>query len=131
MLWEISNFSFQSCTSLLNNAFRDRAPKDPPAPRRSKRGDQAIAGTDDNPDEDSDKPYGLIDWQYEETAQIIQSSDASDEQQCTRKRAARNVGGWISPNFSEMIDRSWLMIDSPMNTVDPSKYVPQVGDSVL
>jgi hypothetical protein len=48
-----------------------------------------------------------------------------------RKRVARNVGGWISPDFSEKIDRSWLQEIKAPKSFDLSKYVPQVGDIVL
>jgi hypothetical protein len=48
-----------------------------------------------------------------------------------RKRVARNVGGWISPDFSEKIDRSWLQQHNAPKSFELSKYVPQVGDIVL
>jgi hypothetical protein len=48
-----------------------------------------------------------------------------------RKRVARNVGGWISPDFSEKIDRSWLQELKAQKSFELSKYVPQVGDIVL
>jgi len=48
-----------------------------------------------------------------------------------RTRVVRNVGGWVSPEFSAEIDRSWLAADTPPDHFDLSKYVPQVGDTVL
>jgi hypothetical protein len=48
-----------------------------------------------------------------------------------RKRSARNVGGWVSPNFSSEIDRRWLQRDKADDEFDMFAYVPQVGDTVL
>jgi hypothetical protein len=48
-----------------------------------------------------------------------------------QRKKVKNVGGWISPEFSEEIDRSWLSGDAPTKQFDVSKYVPQVGDTVL
>lgn len=48
-----------------------------------------------------------------------------------RRKIARNVGGWVSPDFAGEIDRSWLEKDSPAVDFNLSTYVPQVGDIVL
>lgn len=48
-----------------------------------------------------------------------------------QRKRGRNVGGWISPEFSEVIDRSWLSGDAPTKEFELSNYVPQVGDTVL
>ena len=51
------------------------------------------------------------------------------------KRQAKNVGGWISPDFSKDIDRSWLEGHVPpynnKQAFHLSTYVPQIGDIVL
>lgn len=48
-----------------------------------------------------------------------------------RIRLVRNVGGWISPDFSKDVDRSWLECNKPMQPFDVRYFVPQVGDTVL
>ena len=51
------------------------------------------------------------------------------------KRLAKNVGGWISPDFVTDIDRSWLEGHVPpynnKQAFNLSTYVPQIGDIVL
>ena len=51
------------------------------------------------------------------------------------KRQAKNVGGWISPDFAKDIDRSWLEGHVPpynnKETFNLSTYVPQIGDIIL
>lgn len=48
-----------------------------------------------------------------------------------KRKKGRNVGGWVSPVFSEEIDRSWLASDKFTLNFELSKYVPQIGDTVL
>ena len=51
------------------------------------------------------------------------------------KRQAKNVGGWISPDFAKDIDRSWMEGCVPpynnKQAFNLSTYVPQIGDIVL
>jgi hypothetical protein len=135
--------------SLLNAALLGCAPKDPPPPRRSKRSvvdeDQNEPPTPKNKQEASSRikrkskslisdddtrvvtvePILELPTQYDGTTNE-QPPDAKQ-----RKRLARNVGGWISPEFSKEIERSWLERDTPAEKFDLSTYVPQVGDTVL
>jgi hypothetical protein len=50
-----------------------------------------------------------------------------------KRNVAKNVGGWISPQFSQEIDRRWLERNTPETTTTfrLETYVPQVGDTVL
>jgi hypothetical protein len=57
--------------------------------------------------------------------------EQQDEASKPRKRMSRNVGGWISPNFAQVINRSWLEKDAPSDKFDLKAYFPQVGDTVL
>lgn len=143
----------QTATSLLNAVLLERAPKDPPPPRRSKR---ASLPEDEAPpaatpkkkgrkkkateasDENTTWPDGNeLPAASPESAEAdgAESSAPNKEQQdqgaVKRRRIARNVGGWISPNFAEVLDRSWLEKDLPEEKFDPSYFVPQVGDTVL
>jgi hypothetical protein len=76
-------------------------------------------------------------------------TDASIKPKKQKKpRDARNIGGWISPRFSQELDRSWLSRTTqlrPVTVVPPGtvakgsnttsfdlkRWVPQVGDIVL
>ena len=136
----------QKAVNLLNSLLLERAPKDPAPPRRSRR-----SAADDDPKANqslevkvmargmrkSDFPTVDDDILFRED-----STDAADENigrdiekvKATvkqRKRVARNVGGWVSPEVSDKIDRSWLSGDEPPSQFDLSNYVPQVGDTVL
>jgi hypothetical protein len=67
----------------------------------------------------------------------VDAVSISKNKQQPSKRQAKNVGGWISPDFSKLIDRSWLEYHVPShnnnnkNTFNLSSYVPQIGDIVL
>lgn len=120
-----------------------RAPKDPPPPRRSKRGDgdevvenattkNGSKREDGNRNSSDDTGDTLRELQ----AGLVVSEDdvhspAKGQSTKGRKRNARNVGGWVSPNFSTEIDRRWLQRDKADDEFDISAYVPQVGDTVL
>jgi hypothetical protein len=120
-----------------------RAPKDPPPPRRSKRGDgdEAVeSATTKNGTKREDGDRNTIgdtgDTLRELQAGLVVSeedvdSPAKGSSTKGRKRNARNVGGWVSPNFSTEIDRRWLQRDKADDEFDISAYVPQVGDTVL
>lgn len=56
---------------------------------------------------------------------------ASEQTGSKRRKKARNVGGWVSPLFSAEIDRAWIESDKFEPKADLSKYVPQIGDTVL
>jgi hypothetical protein len=77
------------------------------------------------------------------------SADASTTHKHQKKlKDSRNIGGWISPHFSQELDRSWLARTKPLRpasvvprgsvgkgdnvtTFDLKGWVPQVGDVVL
>jgi hypothetical protein len=134
----------QDAVSALNAALLERAPKDPPPPRRSKRGDVDEAVENATPKkvtkrEDSDRNSsgtGAGDTLRELQAGLVVSeevgeSPTKDQSTKSRKRNSRNVGGWVSPNFSAEIDRRWLQLDTVDDGFDLSAYAPQVGDTVL
>lgn len=138
---------------MLNAMFVERAPKDPPPPRRSKR-----SAVDEEPestsspekkgvaqgDRNSASPPANDDHirlhEAEPKLSISVTEDGknggeNEKPKATgvkkRIRVVRNVGGWVSPDFSAEIDRTWLAGDTPPDHFDLSKYVPQVGDTVL
>lgn len=77
------------------------------------------------------------------------STNASNTNKQQKKhRDARNIGGWISPHFSQELDRSWLTRSKPLKPAivvpsgavgkgdnvtmfDLKGWVPQVGEVVL
>jgi len=128
--------------------FLERAPKDPPPPRRSKR-----SGPDEEP-ETSPQPAKKLAARKSESPsaneddirlhEVEPKLDLATKEEETvtgsnekqgpvkkRQRVVRNVGGWVSPEFAEEIDRSWLARDSPPDHFDLSTYSPQIGDTVL
>lgn len=118
--------------TLLNAALLERAPEDPPPPRRSHRAarDDAISEVPESTKSGvSRKEEGERDasdaWGSTSEAFLL-SSELQE-----LKRVPRNVGGWVSPAFAEQLDRSWLDLDSPPSQFDPSAFVPQIGDCVL
>lgn len=137
--------AIKSATSLLNAVLVERAPKDPPPPRRSKR--SSAADDEQQPETPAKKPAeqkkkktadespvgdeysGVAVVPVVSSAEVEESNERSTRQ--GRKRSVRNVGGWISEQFSSKIDREWLAMDTPPNMFDPARYVPQVGDLVL
>lgn len=162
----------------LNKLLLERSPRDPPAPRRSKRktiDGTTSAGTDsataaaivstNNNDEMDDVEDDLLPPMKKQaksitsemalpatsdttlptppvSAQSPVQPDASQNQDTARvsaelpatnrKRTAKNVGGWVSPQFAQEIDRRWLERDAPdTKAFRLETYVPQVGDTVL
>lgn len=72
--------------------------------------------------------------QHAVTDQASKSSSSAAKPKKKRELTGRNVGGWISPRFAQEVDRSWLEREKPTPVTTPfdlSKYVPQVGDTVL
>jgi hypothetical protein len=134
--------SVKEAASLLNAVFLERAPKDPPPPRRSKRsGDEEKEETEtDKPTKKKSKAQAKEDNTWD---QVPRSEVTLPEEEDTgktrspaavgkkRKRGIRNVGGWVSPDFAQKIDRSWLERDAPPAKFDLRTFVPQVGDAVL
>lgn len=133
---------------MLNAALLDRSPKDPPPLRRSKR-----SSSGEN-DEDGDIllhdlkvskiPENKASLIIDENAfiddavasQPLPKEDTANEEETSgtakqRRKIVRNVGGWVSPDFAEEIDRSWLDNDSSAVDFNLSTYVPQIGDIVL
>jgi hypothetical protein len=133
----------QDAISTLNTVFLERAPKDSPPLRRSKRSGPG--------DMESSSPKKKRKWQdvsrtsldadvawssMPSTLELPQEGDGSgppdpDRLDSKRKRNARIVGGWIHPTFAQEIDRSWLERDVPKEIFDLRTYAPQVGDIVL
>jgi hypothetical protein len=124
--------------SVLNATLVERAPKDPPPPRRSRRSGvdepetpkkgKSDAVATKSPDESD--AYRSVPSKLE----LAQEEDVlpdKDKMGGKRKRNARNVGGWVSPQFAEEIDRFWLENDSAVTPFELAKYIPQVGDTVL
>lgn len=129
----------------------ERAPKDPPPPRRSQRGsnDVSVSATESHShatksskpsDQDdvgrwADLLPGTVDPGVVGSSPEKDSAEAdecgSPARKTKRKRNLRNVGGWVHPDFAEKIDRSWLERDSQPLELDLSSYVPQVGETVL
>lgn len=133
---------------MLNDVLLERAPDDPPPPRRnSRRAGPDLVNASPTPKRRGKAtrkttlktvtPNGADtdDWfeNDEDPGSCIETSlpDSRQRQIPIQERSPRNVGGWISPNLAEVIDRSWLENDRPVADIDPSKYVPQVGDVVL
>jgi hypothetical protein len=133
----------QDAVSVLNTELLSRSPKDPPPPRRSKRGDGDEVIENATPKNGTKREDGdrNIHGDTGDTLRALQAglvvseedvdSPAKDQSTKGRKRNARNVGGWVSPNFSAEIDRRWLQRDKADGEFDISAYVPQVGDTVL
>ena len=130
----------------------ERAPKDPPPPRRSRRSaadeehgppppkKKAAPGGVRKSDSPSANDQDIRLHEAEPKLDLANNEDehanaanekGSNTKQRKRQRVVRNVGGWVSPEFAKVIDRSWLAADSPPDRFDLSKYVPQVGDTVL
>ena len=120
----------------------ERAPKDPPPPRRSKRSATSEAGDEETakkkrkvgstPKQNSDK------WQATtlsaELENLSQDNDIHDKDHPSekiRKKKMRNVGGWVSPDFARKIKRFWLESDAVSKKFALSRFIPQVGDTVL
>jgi hypothetical protein len=131
----------------------ERTPRNPPPPRRSKRKsdvdaesatqspvDKKVKG---NEHESLDKGQRWRELAKSfgpeaatpSTPQHATADEASKSSTAKPKKkkdlTGRSVGGWISPRFAAEVDRSWLEREKPTATFDLSKYVPQVGDTVL
>jgi hypothetical protein len=62
----------------------------------------------------------------------VAGGDAKSSKGTTKgRKKTRNIGGWVDPNFSKEIKRSWLQIDKYETSFDVSRYAPQIGDIVL
>lgn len=138
----------------------ERSPRDPPAPRKSTRKRKFVVGVEEperpeakilageTPDISKERMTdgswgGLSAAITAETLSTAATGKASPEPSPSevdlkpsaknkkRELVAKNVGGWVSPVFSQSIDRSWLESDSPAKKFDPSRYIPQIGDTVL
>jgi hypothetical protein len=127
---------------LLDSVLLQTAPIDPPAPRRSKRS---------NVDDENIRPEANIRQEAPPGSQnslLVNLGDNRSNDSISgldrpipeteivnttrqRIRMVRNVGGWISPDFSNDLDRSWLENVTPSKPFNVCNYVPQVGDTVL
>jgi len=131
----------KDAVSVLNAALLERTPKDPPPPRRSKRKD-ADETEDATPKKRTKKENGnskkseMGDTMRNLQTELVVTEEVDDsptKEQSTkgRKRNARIVGGWVSPNFAAELDRAWLERDAAEDKFELSAYVPQVGDIIL
>jgi len=143
-------------TYLLNTMLLERSPKDLPPPRRSRRSvkdnpndeeesdhkkitKQQVKGSPDSPsDWDTSIPQQLqeaktgdISTGDVESCSLSQDHPSVTEKTGIKRKRTRNVGGWISPDLSRLLNRSWLERESPLRHFDPSTYAPQVGECVL
>lgn len=131
----------------MNTALLEGAPKDPPPPRRSRRGAVSDTNEDCKPSATGNRANNTVASEDLKTvsgqddcsvhfSEIYPSGEDQDRQHDERetkqrKRVVRNVGGWISPDFSRIVDRRWLDNDVPNSPFDLRTYVPQVGELVL
>ena len=126
---------------MLNTVLVRRSPDDPPRKRRSSRYVEPTTEeteTTTTPDqriemdkfyENAEDPGSFVSEPVLRSSPLFSRLEARVK---NAEQAARNVGGWVSPHFSAMIDRSWLdSTDRPVHDFDPSTFVPQVGDVVL
>ncbi|CAB9514023.1 PHD [Seminavis robusta] len=143
----------------LNACLLERAPKDPPPPRRSKRVSEDAppelqpkkqkggSNTGASTEKDSLSSESAVAISNA-TAQALlsqtesdlasksfegnQQPGASDNGKTKQKKENKlNVGQWISPSFCETLNRAWLEKDAASKRFDLSAYVPQPGDTVL
>lgn len=147
----------QNAYSRLDTVLLETSPVDPPPPRRSSR-----CTLEDNLPTKPVKKIKLTktknvhnecmmdvtngaDFRYEGSAAPLDielsehdetlGNGNSDVTGKAAKRQAKNVGGWISPDFAKDINRSWLDGHVPpynnKQAFNLSSYVPQIGDIVL
>ena len=148
----------QQAAQLLNSMLSRQVPDDPPAPRRSKRKPEEeettgafippakrkkVDGQPINADaEDETEDSGRISnaatqaslahtESHVENPPEEHSEKVQGNNNQAKKKRELQVGGWVSPIFSAVIDRSWLGKDTPDSRFDPKTYVPQPGDTVL
>jgi hypothetical protein len=121
---------------LLDSVLLQTAPIDPPAPRRSKRSN--VDGENIRPEAPPGSQNSMLDNLGDNRSNgLISGLDRpipeTEIVNTTRQRIrmVRNVGGWISPDFSNDLDRSWLENVTPSKPFNVCNYVPQVGDTVL
>lgn len=132
-------FFAQSAVSLLNTTLLDRAPREPAPTRRSRRStaEEIVTPlklaqnqfTANSPEEED--TYRNVADKEAIAPEDDETSNGRDRPGTKRKRNARNVGGWVSPQFAFEIDRSWLDQDNTKAHFDLYSYVPQTGDTVL
>jgi hypothetical protein len=143
--------SSQDAVQDLNYLLVERAPRDPPPPRRGNRKRQAedeplptkkkarievaSPGSDaGGPSKDKGGWQNLAAAIAAEPSKMSQTAieDAKSSKGPTKgRKKTRNIGGWVDPNFSKEIRRSWLQIDKYESSFDLSRYSPQIGDIVL
>jgi hypothetical protein len=131
--------AIKSAVSLLNTTLLDRAPREPAPTRRSRRStaEEIVTPlklaqnqfTANSPEEED--TYRNVADKEAIAPEDDETSNGRDRPGTKRKRNARNVGGWVSPQFAFEIDRSWLDQDNTKAHFDLYSYVPQTGDTVL
>jgi hypothetical protein len=67
----------------------------------------------------------------DDDAADFEPKPARESRKGAPKRKNRNVGGWVSPAFARMIDRSWLEGDQYDPNLNFATFVPQAGDIVM
>jgi hypothetical protein len=132
----------------LNAALQDRIPYDSyktkqvkraasdietqtPVPKKRAKSAKSTKDKVANDDEDEEMH---VDHEtiVESTAKPVEdSTEHATPASVRRRKKAKIVGGWVSPQFAKEIDRSWLNEDEPADVFDVREYVPQVGDIVL
>ena len=130
--------------STLDTALQHTSPMDPPPPRRSSRGNTAddnillLHPTKTTPKKKRTTQHGRVDHEcpMDDPPPCLETAmEESEGKGTTTKRQAKNVGGWISPDFAKDIDRSWLEClvppQSNKQAFNLSTHVPQIGDIVL
>ena len=140
--------AMKDAMTVLNTVLMERAPKDPPPPRRSKRSGEGDVEPQSpkkkkgkkSKEESTSHPNAVSDHSMSNTAlpkEEIQSSaspSAETDRKTKKKPKAKNVGGWVSPEFAARLDRQWLSQYQPLctgNKFHLDQYIPQVGDVIL
>jgi hypothetical protein len=130
---------FQFNEKHLNKALLWRAPDDPPPPRRSRRCDAVAekdAANEKKPPKEKQQQASatgsekLYKWE-ELPLNYTMPPGLIEHKSSSLSESIRDVGGWVSPDFAKLIDRSWLDGESPARPFDLKTYAPQVGECVL
>lgn len=120
----------------------ERAPDDPPKPRRSHRTADDDFGLDDIVEVEHTDLVGNLAPSSNVVPHVLPISSPLDTVEgdehepkengkAPKRKRGRLVGGWISPQFSNDVDRSWLQVESPPRHFDLRTHIPQTGDIVL
>jgi len=152
------SLSKQFNQSLLNNALLVRTPDDPPPPRRSARAGKesglaepgeaeegAAARKGKQHKQKQASSNGSYNWEdlpasydlppgldrFTGANELLPPAPPSSSSDTSSKAVGRDVGGWVSPEFAKLLNRSWLERESPPHPFDLRSYAPQAGECVL